>query len=54
MAYDAMISLASLVGCSSATFLFTYLGVPVGDSMVRVKAWDLIRDRILKRLFSWK
>lgn len=32
-------SIATFIGCSSGCFLFSYLSILVGDSMVRVKRW---------------
>lgn len=31
-----------------------YVGIPVIESMVRVKGWQIIIDRFKKRLASWK
>lgn len=47
-------SIATFIGCSSGCFLFSYLSILVGDSMVRVKRWQLIIDLFRKSLSSWK
>ncbi|XP_023758756.1 uncharacterized protein LOC111907189 [Lactuca sativa] len=40
--------------CSTESFPFVYLGVPVGESLVRVKGWKIIIDHFKKRLASWQ
>lgn len=37
-------NLASFTGCSNGSFPFVYLGVPVGESMVRVKGANNYRS----------
>lgn len=54
MVFPKVISMDSITGCSPAAFPFSYLGAPVGGSMVRVKSWDVIIDRFRKRLSSWR
>lgn len=40
--------------CTGGTLPFTYLGLPIGCDISRVKSWDPIIDRISKKLDSWK
>lgn len=40
--------------CKGGSLPFTYLGLSVGCDTSRLKAWDLIIDRVRKRLESWK
>ncbi|KAL7603581.1 uncharacterized protein LOC111910671 [Lactuca sativa] len=47
-------TLASFTGCSDGTLPFVYLGIPVGESMVHLKGWQIIIDRFKKMLSSWK
>ena len=47
-------ALATCTGCSAADFPFLYLGLPVGESMARIKGWRLIIDRVRRRLSTWK
>ena len=46
--------LALLIGCGAAKFPFTYLGLPVGANMSRVKSWDSLMEKFNRRLSSWK
>ena len=45
-------SLASFTECLVGTLPFVYLGIPVGESMLRLKGWQIIIDRFKKRLSS--
>ncbi|GJY16790.1 protein PAF1 [Tanacetum coccineum] len=45
---------ATLIGCDIGKTPFKYLGVMVGTSMLKIKAWDMIVDRISARLSKWK
>ncbi|GJY86913.1 RNA-directed DNA polymerase, eukaryota [Tanacetum coccineum] len=45
---------ASMVGCSTSSFPFHYLGVKVGASMSRISSWKEIIDKISSRLSKWK
>lgn len=33
---------------------FNHLGIPIGDNMNRIKAWDFLIERFKKKLSSWK
>ena len=33
---------------------FTYLGIPVGCNMKRIKNWEVIEEKLKKRLGKWK
>ncbi|GJT91395.1 RNA-directed DNA polymerase, eukaryota [Tanacetum coccineum] len=45
---------ASTIGCSVMNNQFRYLGVKVGESMSRHKAWDDIIHKLTSRLSNWK
>ncbi|XP_021986463.1 uncharacterized protein LOC110882867 [Helianthus annuus] len=45
---------ASIFNCGVGTFPFTYLGLPIGANMKRVKHWEPIINRFHKRLNGWK
>ncbi|GJR51970.1 RNA-directed DNA polymerase, eukaryota [Tanacetum coccineum] len=45
---------ASIIGCSVMNNQFRYLGVKVGESMSRHKAWDDIIHKLTSRLSNWK
>nr|GEZ19732.1 RNA-directed DNA polymerase, eukaryota [Tanacetum cinerariifolium] len=45
---------ASKMGCCTLTTPFLYLGVKVGGSMSRIKAWDEIEAKLHSRLSKWK
>lgn len=51
---DEVATLAPFIGCHPNSFLFLYLGISVGESMVRVKGWQSIVDHFKKMLSSWK
>nr|GEV83347.1 RNA-directed DNA polymerase, eukaryota, reverse transcriptase zinc-binding domain protein [Tanacetum cinerariifolium] len=42
------------MGCSTLKTPFSYLGIKVGGSMSRIKAWDEIVDKLHSRLSKWK
>ncbi|GJW66412.1 RNA-directed DNA polymerase, eukaryota, reverse transcriptase zinc-binding domain protein [Tanacetum coccineum] len=45
---------ARLVGCSTFSTPFNYLGVKVGDVMSKVKSWDEVILKLSNRLSKWK
>ncbi|KAJ9564542.1 hypothetical protein OSB04_000508 [Centaurea solstitialis] len=45
---------AKMIGCSSGSLPFTYLGLPVGVSMKRVSHWEKVISKIKKKLSGWK
>ena len=45
---------AALIGCDIGKTPFKYLGVMVGNNRSKIKAWDMIVDRISARLSKWK
>ncbi|GKD39908.1 RNA-directed DNA polymerase, eukaryota [Tanacetum coccineum] len=45
---------ARLVGCSTFSTPFNYLGVKVGDVMSKVKSWDEVTLKLSGRLSKWK
>ncbi|KAJ0483299.1 putative RNA-directed DNA polymerase [Helianthus annuus] len=51
---NRVIDMADVVKCKSGKLPFTYLGVPIGENMKKVKAWKSIIDRFNSRLSGWK
>ncbi|GKD04019.1 RNA-directed DNA polymerase, eukaryota, reverse transcriptase zinc-binding domain protein [Tanacetum coccineum] len=51
---DEINQAASLVGCSTLTTPFKYLGIQVGSNMSRIKSWDDSIAKISSRLSKWK
>lgn len=49
-----MSSLARGLKCSVGEISFLYLGLPIGDSKRKVKAWNPIFEKFKKRLCDWK
>ncbi|GJV80075.1 RNA-directed DNA polymerase, eukaryota [Tanacetum coccineum] len=47
-------SIANLVGCSTFSSPFKYLGVIVGDNMSRLKPWEDVISKVSNRLSNWK
>ncbi|XP_071699026.1 uncharacterized protein [Rutidosis leptorrhynchoides] len=47
-------NMASLFGCKSGSFPFTYLGLPVGGKMNKLESWNPVFDKFSKRLSDWK
>ncbi|GJV55468.1 RNA-directed DNA polymerase, eukaryota [Tanacetum coccineum] len=47
-------NLASFTGCTPQRLPFTYLGILIGSNMSRIKEWNLIIDKFIKRLSKWK
>ncbi|GKA98078.1 hypothetical protein Tco_0825972 [Tanacetum coccineum] len=46
--------MARWMGCGIGEFPFTYLGLPVGENMRRVKAWSTVVDKFKNKLAEWK
>ncbi|GKD49961.1 reverse transcriptase domain, reverse transcriptase zinc-binding domain protein [Tanacetum coccineum] len=46
--------MARWMRCGVGEFPFTYLGMPIGENMRRVNAWDPIVEKFKKRLADWK
>ncbi|GJX77165.1 putative RNA-directed DNA polymerase, eukaryota, reverse transcriptase zinc-binding domain protein [Tanacetum coccineum] len=46
--------MANNTGCTSGSFPFVYLGLPIGANMNNTSNWKLLLDRFLSRLSSWK
>ncbi|GJW32292.1 hypothetical protein Tco_0052324 [Tanacetum coccineum] len=45
---------ANIVGCSTLSSPFSYLGVKVGDCMSRLQTWNDVTSKIMSRLSRWK
>ncbi|GJW43442.1 reverse transcriptase domain, reverse transcriptase zinc-binding domain protein [Tanacetum coccineum] len=51
---EEVVNIARGVNCSYGFLPFTYLGLPVGKDMNRIKAWSDIANKFTKKLSSWK
>lgn len=40
--------------CSADVTPFVYLGLPVGATMPRVANWDVVEQKMAKKLNAWK
>ncbi|GJY84875.1 RNA-directed DNA polymerase, eukaryota [Tanacetum coccineum] len=47
-------TVASVVGCKASKLPVTYLGVKVGENMMRSKAWSDVISKVSIRLSKWK
>ncbi|GJR61903.1 putative RNA-directed DNA polymerase [Tanacetum coccineum] len=47
-------SVAEVINCAHDKLPFTYLGLPVGRNMRIGESWNMVVDRFLNRLSSWK
>ena len=47
-------AMAMVLGCGLSGLPFSYLGVPVGCNMARVKYWYPVVDKFRSKLSSWK
>ncbi|GJR56538.1 RNA-directed DNA polymerase, eukaryota [Tanacetum coccineum] len=45
---------ANSIGCMTLSLPFSYLGVNIGGHMLRISSWDVVIDKVLKRLSKWK
>ncbi|KAL4579070.1 hypothetical protein LXL04_015205 [Taraxacum kok-saghyz] len=50
----AVRELATYTGCSAEHIPFVYLGLPIGERMHRVDAWNGIVEKFRSRLSKWK
>ncbi|GKD17398.1 hypothetical protein Tco_1206556, partial [Tanacetum coccineum] len=51
---DEVDSTARLIGCSTFSTPFIYLGVKVGGAMSKLSSWDEVTSKVYSRLFKWK
>ncbi|GJZ19751.1 ribonuclease H-like domain-containing protein [Tanacetum coccineum] len=49
-----VMDMASWMGCGVGEFPFTYLGLPIGENMRRVNAWNTVVEKFKKRLANWR
>ncbi|GJV67471.1 putative RNA-directed DNA polymerase, eukaryota, reverse transcriptase zinc-binding domain protein [Tanacetum coccineum] len=47
-------SMSNDIGCSTGSFPFTYLGLPIGANMNLTVSWKVLLDRFDARLSKWK
>nr|GFA81590.1 RNA-directed DNA polymerase, eukaryota [Tanacetum cinerariifolium] len=45
---------ARVVGCSTLSTPFSYLGVTIGGRMSRIQTWDVVVRKLSSRLSRWK
>nr|GEU64911.1 putative RNA-directed DNA polymerase, eukaryota, reverse transcriptase zinc-binding domain protein [Tanacetum cinerariifolium] len=45
---------AAIVGCSTLSLPFQYLGVKIGAPMSRIKSWKEVIEKVVSRLSKWK
>ncbi|GKB38833.1 RNA-directed DNA polymerase, eukaryota, reverse transcriptase zinc-binding domain protein, partial [Tanacetum coccineum] len=46
--------MARWMGCDNGEFPFTYLGMPIGENMRRVNAWNTMVEKFKMKLGDWK
>ena len=46
--------MARWIRCSRGEFPFIYLGLPIGECMSRINAWNPVIEKVKKRLIDWK
>nr|GEZ33453.1 zinc finger, CCHC-type [Tanacetum cinerariifolium] len=51
---EEVTQMAQGTGCSSSSFPFTYLGLPIGSNMGRISNRSILIDRFKARLSRWK
>ncbi|GJY96661.1 reverse transcriptase domain, reverse transcriptase zinc-binding domain protein [Tanacetum coccineum] len=51
---EELTEMARWMGYGVGEFLFTYLGVPVGENMRRIKSWGPVVEKFKKWLTDWK
>nr|GEX99994.1 transposon TX1 uncharacterized [Tanacetum cinerariifolium] len=51
---EEMREMESWMGCGVVQFLFTYLGLPIGENIRSAKAWGPVVEKFKKRLADWK
>ncbi|GJY28102.1 hypothetical protein Tco_0403869 [Tanacetum coccineum] len=49
-----MTNMARWMGCGIGEFPFTYLRLPIGENMRRVKAWGPVVEKFKNKLVDWK
>ncbi|GJY41258.1 hypothetical protein Tco_0428528 [Tanacetum coccineum] len=51
---EELAEMARWMGCGIGEFPFTYLGLPIGENMRRIKSWAPVVEKFKKRLADWK
>lgn len=46
--------LARHLGCKVGSFFLTYLGLPIGGNLSRLASWDILIEKMNKKLAGWK
>ncbi|XP_071741033.1 uncharacterized protein [Rutidosis leptorrhynchoides] len=47
-------NVANILGCLVGQFPFTYLGLPIGSNMKKLKDWKIVIEKFQCKLASWK
>ncbi|XP_016737961.1 uncharacterized protein [Gossypium hirsutum] len=51
---ELLFRLAAICKCKIGLLLFNYLGILLGANLKRLATWELITDRVRKKLSGWK
>jgi hypothetical protein len=51
---DNMGELAGILGCGTSSLPLKYLGIPLGASYKAKSIWDVIVEKMQRRLANWK
>ncbi|GKA56638.1 putative RNA-directed DNA polymerase [Tanacetum coccineum] len=51
---EELVDMARWMGCGIGEFTFTYLGLPIGENMGRINAWNIVVEKFKSRLANWK
>ncbi|XP_071713654.1 uncharacterized protein [Rutidosis leptorrhynchoides] len=51
---DELLVISNQFGCQVDSFPFTYLGLPIGCKMTKLKDWYRVIDKVKNRLSNWK
>ena len=54
VSFEQVEHVARKIGCAPVKPPFVYLGIPVGQNMSRVQAWNTLRNRFITKLSRWK
>lgn len=49
-----IVRFASLLNCRQMEISFIYLGLPVGGNPRRLETWDIVGNKLQRRLAGWK
>ena len=46
--------MAAIIGCKPGMFPATFLGIPIGLNMKRISSWNVLLERVKKKMANWK